>query len=68
MSGVTKSKYFTSLQNDSDRRQYEEKLGLLGCSEDPYFTLEQKGRARNSGDCMLEWIDWPSVSYADIYN
>ena len=68
MSGVTKSKYFTSLQNDIDRRRYKEKLQLLGCSEDPYFTLEQKGRVCNSGDCMLEWIDWPSVSYADIYN
>jgi len=46
MSGFTKSKYYTSLQNDTDRRRYEEKLELLGCCEDPYFPLEQKGLAR----------------------
>ena len=66
MSGFIKSKYFTSIQNDTDRRRYEEKLVLLGCGEDPYFPLEQKGRVRSS-ECV-EWIDWPSVSYADIYN
>ena len=66
MSGFTKSKYFTSIQNDTDRRQYKEKLALLGCGEDPYFLLEQKGLVRSS-ECV-EWIDWPSVSYADIYN
>ena len=66
MSGFTKSKYFTSIQNDTDRRQYEEKLALLGCGEDPYLPLEQKGLVRSS-ECV-EWIDWPSISYADIYN
>ena len=66
MSGFTKSKYFTSIQNDTDRRRYEEKLALLGCGEDPYLPLEQKGLVRSS-ECV-EWIDWPSVSYADIYN
>ena len=29
--------------------------------------MEQKDRVHN-GECMVEWIDWPSVSYADIYN
>jgi len=65
MSAFTKSKYFMSLQNDTDSR-YEEKLELLGCCEDPYLPLEQKGRVRSNG--YVEWIDWPSVSYADIYN
>ena len=66
MSAFKKSKYFMSLQNDSDKKRYEEKLNLLGCCEDPYLLLEQKNRVRSTE--YVEWIHWPNVSYADIYN
>ena len=66
MSAFTKSKYSMSLQNDSDKKRYEEKLDLLGCCEDPYLLLDQKSRVRST-ECV-EWIHWPNVSYADIYN
>jgi len=63
--GFTQSKYFKDLENGDDRRRYEDKIQLLGCCEDPHCRLERKESSRSG---CVEWIDWLSVSYADIYN
>ncbi len=38
---------------------------MLGDIEDLYFTLDA---ARCSSELGMEWQNWPSVLYADIYN
>lgn len=65
MSGFQQSNYFQELKNNDDRKRYEEKMELLGCLEDPYCRMERKGGCRSG---CVDWMDWPSVSYADIYN
>ena len=45
---------------------YQQKVSLVGCLEDLYCQLEWPG-----GQCsksQVEWMEWPSVAYADIYN
>ena len=56
------SKYFKQLNKKAQQR-YEEKLHILGGIEDPYLGgkwLTQAG--------SVEWHEWPSVEYPDIYN
>jgi len=65
MSAFQESNYFRELKNNDDRKRYEEKMQLLGCIEDPYCRMERKGGCRSSS---VDWMDWPSVSYPDIYN
>jgi len=64
MSVLMFSKYFTELQNDNDRRWYQEKVSLWGCQEDPNCRMEWKGSCTRS----LEWVDWPRICYGDVYN
>ena len=33
---------------------------------DPYYRMESKGKSTVSA--IVEWIDWPDVMYADVYN
>jgi len=54
------------LKNDVDKRRYQEKVLLLGCPEDPYCRIERTGAQCKS--TSVEWMEWSSVSYADIYN
>ena len=35
---------------------------------DPYFRMEKKCGGRDTSAVSLEWMNWPNVSYADIYN
>ena len=35
---------------------------------DPYFKMENKSGRRDAGVGSIEWMNWPNVSYADIYN
>ena len=64
MSALKFSKYFAKLQNDDDKRQYQNKVSSLGCQEDLYCPRKQKGACTRS----IEWVDWPSVCYPDVYN
>ena len=64
--GLTYSKYFNELKNDADKRRYQEKVSLVGCPEDPYCRLERTGSQCSKS--QVEWMEWPSVAYADIYN
>ena len=41
--GLTYSKYFNELKNDADKRQYQEKVSLVGFPEDLYCRLERTG-------------------------
>ena len=57
MSGLMFSKYFAGLKNDTDKRRYQEKVSLLGCQEDPYCQIKQKGGCTQS----VKWVDKPSA-------
>ena len=56
------SKYFQELSEEAKSR-YEEKLGILGDIEDPYVGGSWLVRGSS-----VEWHDWPTVEYPDIYN
>jgi len=66
-SGLAYSKYFNELKNNTNKRRYQEKVSLLGCPEDPYSQIERT-EAQCSKSTSVEWMEWLSVSYADIYN
>lgn len=58
------SQYFCELAGEA-KKQYEHKMKLVGCAQDPYYRLENP-KAKVDG--ILEWNHWPDVSYADVYN
>ena len=58
------SKYFSELTGEA-KKWYEDKLKLIGCVQDPYYYMENP---KAKVDNLLDWNDWPDVSYADIYN
>ena len=66
------SKYFLELPQrnvteNAARKRYQEKIVLARLSEDPYCRLEIKGKSSTSIP-SLEWLNWPDVTWADIYN
>ena len=42
-----------------------DKLKLICCVQDPYYRAENP---KATVDNLVEWNDWPDISYADIYN
>ena len=58
------SKYYSTLDTVSMER-YMDKLPLID-KIDPYCHMES--RVKKSLPTGLEWMNWPDVLYADIYN
>lgn len=50
---------------DDAKKQYTEKMKLFG-NIDPYCRTESKGKSTVFAE--VEWMNWPDVMYADIYN
>jgi len=51
--------------NDKVKKQYIDKVKKVN-GIDPYFRMEKKLGGDMSAS--IEWLNWPDVSYADIYN
>lgn len=64
MSRQILSNYYCELNNEAKKR-YSDKLETIK-DTDPYLRMEKK----SSGDASasVEWMNWPDVSYADVYN
>ena len=58
------SNYYSGLDNTAKER-YMDKLRLIN-KIDPYCRMESRSKKSLPG--ALEWMNWPDVLYADIYN
>ena len=58
------SNYYSGLDNTAKER-YMDKLRLIN-KIDPYYRMAS--RSKKSLPSALEWMNWPDVLYADIYN
>ena len=59
-----RSKYYSELDEPAKKR-YDEKIGAIG-DFDPYCRLESRGKS--AFVTAVEWINWPDITYADVYN
>ena len=64
MSEKLRSKYYSELDKLAKKR-YDEKIGAIG-NFDPYCHLESRGKG--AFVTAVEWMNWPDVTYADVYN
>ena len=64
MSEKLRSKYYSELDEPAKKR-YNEKVRAIG-GLDPYCRLESRGKS--AFVTAVEWMNWPDVTYADVYN
>ena len=64
MSEKLRSKYYSKL-DELAKKRYGEKIRENG-GLDPYCCLESRGKS--AFVTAVEWINWPDVTYADVYN
>ena len=64
MSESLRSKYYSEL-DELAKKRYDEKIGAIG-DFDPYCHLESRGKGALV--TAVEWMNWPDVTYADVYN
>ena len=69
MSGFVQSQYLEELSDEAGKKRYQDKVAQLQATADP-FCLFQRGGKEKIGNysAEMDWLDWPSVTYVDIYN
>ena len=64
MSEKLRLKYYSELDEPA-KKWYNEKVRAIG-GLDPYCRLESRGKS--AFVTAVEWMNWPDVTYADVYN
>ena len=73
MSGFVPSQYLTELSDEAGKKCYQDKVAQLQATADPFCLLQRGGKEKTRDkignyNAEMEWLDWPSVTYVDIYN
>jgi len=64
-SNKTRSTYYSQL-NDESKECYDEKVLLIG-DVNPYCRMEAKGKSTAAAG-IVNWMNWPDVTHANIYS
>ena len=63
------SQYLEELSDEARKKRYQDKVAQLQATADPFCLLQRGGKGKNGNySAEMDWLDWPSVTYADIYN
>ena len=69
MSAFVPSQYLEELSDAVGKKRYEHKVAQLQATADPFCLLQRGGKEKMGNySAEMQWLDWPSVTYADIYN
>ena len=69
MTGFVQSQYLEDFSDEAGKKRYQDKVAQLQATADPFCLLQRGGKGKiGNYSAELDWLDWPSVTYADIYN
>ena len=68
MSGFVPSQYLKELAGEEGKKRYQYKVTQLQATLDPFCLFQRRSKEKiGNYSAEMEWLDWPSVTYADIY-
>ena len=69
MSGFVQSQYLEELCDEAGKKRYQDKVAQLQATADLFCLLQRGGKEKiGNYSAEMDWLDWPSVTYVDIYN